>query len=217
MTKAIKQGRKGWASITTTANFRRRFALAMHERSHVLAPVTIESFRLPRQRARFLDLGGGSGSYSIALVRRFPELRGMVVDQSVAVARRLISREGLDDRIQVQQGDVLTRPLARSMDVVLLSNLLHDFSEQENLRLLRRVHKSLRPGGKVYLVDFFLNETGTLPAEAAVFSLLMYTFTATGRSYAWKEVEAWLKSTGFCRSRRHAVTESIGTLEAMRL
>ena len=69
----------------------------------------------------------------------------------------------------------------------------------------------------MFVVEFFLNAARTLPADAAVFSLLMYAFTGTGRSYAWAEVEAWLATAGFGRFRRHPITGSIGTLEAAKL
>ena len=216
MTRAIRQGRPGWATVTRTAAFRRRFALAMQERSHVLAPPTLASFRLPRQAVRFLDLGGGAGSYSIALARRHPTLQGLVIDQSVAVARRLIRQQGLTDRLHVQEGDLFTHPLPTGFDVALLSNVLHDFHEKDNRRLLRRVHKALRPGGKIFIVEYFLNPAGIRPAEAATFSLLMYAFTGAGRCYAWKDVEEWLATAGFARCRRYRVTESISTLEAVK-
>lgn len=156
MTKAIRRGPPGWAPITKTAHFRRRFALAMQERSYMLARPTIESFRLPRQAERFLDMGGGAGSYAIALARRYPTLQGLLVDQSVTVAKRLIRRERLTDRIQVQRGDLLTMPLPTHLDVVLLSNVLHDFNHKDCRRLLRRTRKALRPGGKLFIVEYFL-------------------------------------------------------------
>lgn len=214
MTKAIRRGPPGWASITKTAGFRRRFALAMQERSHMLARPTLDSFRLPRQAERFLDLGGGAGSYAIALARRYPSLQGLVMDQSVTIAARLIRQAGLAKRIQVQEGDLLTMPLPTDMDVVLLSNVLHDFGSQDNRRLLRRARQALRPGGKLFIVEYFLTPDETRPADAAVFSLLMHAFTGTGRCYSWREVEAWLMEAGFGRCRRHKVTGSIGTLEA---
>lgn len=216
MARAIRRGRPGWARVTKTAEFRRRFALAMQERSHVLAPPTIASFRLPRNATRFLDLGGGAGSYSIALARQYPTLQGLVIDQSVAVARRLIRQQGLADRLKVRTGNLFTLPQATGFDVALLSNVLHDFSEKENLRLLRRVYQSLRPGGKLFIVEYFLNPAGIRPAEAAIFSLLMYAFTDTGRCYAWKEAEGWLATAGFSRCRRHRITGTIGTLEAVK-
>lgn len=217
MTKAIRRGSPGWAPLTKTANFQRRFALAMQERSHMLAHPTIDTFRLPRQAERFLDLGGGAGSYAIALARRYPTLQGLVVDQSVTVAKRLIWQERLADRLHVQEGDLLSIPLPTDMDVVLLSNVLHDFNERDSQRLLRRAKKALRRGGKLLIVEYFLTQDQTSPAEAAVFSLLMYGFTGTGRCYSWNEAEAWLTEAGFGRCRRHKVTGSIGTMEATKL
>lgn len=217
MTRTLRRGQVGWSPITRTADFRRRFALAMQERSHMLARPTIDSFRLPRPAERFLDLGGGAGSYAIALVRRYPALQGLVIDQSVTVALRCIRQEKLADQIQVRKGDLMTIPLPSGFDVVLLSNVLHDFHVRENRRLIRRVRKTLRPGGKLFIVEYFLKPDGTSPAEAAVFSLLMHAFTGTGRCYTWDEVEAWLTKAGFGRCRRRQVTGSIGTLEATRL
>ena len=217
MARAVRLGRSGWASVTKTAAFRQRFALAMHERSYVLAPRMLDRIRLPRGARRLLDVGGGSGAYSIALAQRHSDVHVLLVDQAVSVARRHIKEARLAERIVVRQGNVLTVPLDSGFDLVLISNLLHDFSEAENRGLLRRAHGALRPGGKIVIVEYFLNAAGTLPAEAAVFSLLMYAFTPTGRSYAWNDVEAWLRVTGFGRFRRRLVTDSIGTLEAVRL
>ncbi|HNK16677.1 MAG TPA: methyltransferase, partial [Nitrospira sp.] len=107
-----------------------------------------------------------------------------------------------------------TLPLPTDLDVVLLANVLHDFSEKDNRRLLRRAGRALRSGGKLFIVEYFLTTDETVPAEAAVFSLLMHAFTGRGRCYSWDEVEAWLAEAGFRRCRRHQVTGSIGTLEA---
>ncbi len=215
--KAIRRGRSGWAPITETARFRRKFALAMHERSLVLAPLTIATIRLSERPVRLLDLGGGPGSYSIALARRYPKLTGLMVDQSVSVARSLIAKNGLQSRLAVRAGDVFTAKLENEYDAVMVGNVLHDFNENDNRRLLNRVRQALKPGGKLFIVEFFLDESLAKPAEASVFSLVMYTFTPGGRSYGWGEVEGWLKDLGFGRFRRRVVRGSIGTLEATRL
>lgn len=217
MSRAIRRGRPGWAPITATAAFRRRFALAMHERSHALAPATVASIRLPRRAVRLLDLAGGPGSYSIALARRYPELTGLIVDQSVSVARSLIREHHLQDRLAVRAGDVFAARLGGGYDAALVANLLHDFHGKDNRRLLARLHRALKPGGKLFVIEFFLDDSLTKPVDAAVFSLLMYKFTPGGRSYGWREVEGWLKELGFGRFRRRKITGSIGTLEATRL
>ncbi len=215
--RVIRRGRVGWTPITTTTEFRRRFALAMHERSRVLAPLTISTIRLPNRPVRLLDLGGGPGSYSIALAERYQKLTGFIVDQSVSVARSLIRMARLQHRLVARSGDVFAAKLGQGYDAVLVGNLLHDFNEVDNRRLLRRVREALTPGGKVFIVEFFLDASLTKPAEASVFSLLMYKFTPGGRSYGWHEVEGWLNDLGFGRFRRRVIRGSIGTLEATRL
>lgn len=215
--RALRKGHSGWGPATKSPTFRRRFSLAMHERSHILAGPTIDTIRLPPHATRFLDLGGGPGSYAITLAQRFPRLEGVVLDQTVSVAQALIRKHGLEKRLTVREGSIFQADLGADYDAVLISNVIHVFNERENKRLLKRVRDALRPGGKVFIVEFFLDDTRTKPPKSSVFSLMMYLFTATGRCYSWRETEGWLKGFGFGRFKRHHVTPDIGTLEATRL
>jgi SAM-dependent methyltransferase len=215
--KALRHGRPGWEPITETPEFRRRFSLAMHERSLMLAEPTVAALHLPPKARRFLDLGGGPGSYAIALAKRHPRLEGVVLDRTVTVARQLVRTHRLGRRLQTRQGSLFTADLGSGYDAVLVSNVIHVFNERENRTLLKRVREALRPGGKVFIVEFFLDDSLTKPAKASVFSVMMYKFTASGRCYGWREVEGWLKRLGFGRFRRHRVTPDIGTLEATKL
>jgi SAM-dependent methyltransferase len=214
---SLRHGRPGWDPITETPEFRRRFSLAMHERSFMLAEPTVDTFRLPPKTRRFLDLGGGPGSYTIALAKRYPRAQGVVLDQTVTVARQLIRKHRLQHRLQARQGSLFTADMGSGYDAVLVSNVIHDFNEKENRILLKRVRDALRPRGKVFIVEFFLDDSLTKPAKASVFSVMMYKFTASGRCYGWRETEGWLKELGFGRFTRHTVTPEIGTLEATRL
>lgn len=215
--RALRKGRPGWGTATASDEFRRRFSLAMHERSHVLAAPTVATLRLPPKARRFLDLGGGPGSYAIALAKRYPHLQGVVLDQTVTIAKRLILREGLGARLKARAGNIFKADLGTGYDAVLVSNVIHVFNERENHTLLRRVCDALRLGGKVFIVEFFLDDSRTWPAKSSVFSLMMYLFTATGRCYSWSETEGMLKKLGFGRFKRHRVTPDIGTLEATKL
>ena len=215
--QALRKGRPGWAPGTKSREFRRRFSLAMHERSHVLAPPTIATLRLPPRSKRFLDLGGGPGSYAIALAKRYPRLEGVVLDQTVTVTRQLIRKHRLEKRLRARAGSIFTADLGSGYDALLVSNVIHVFNATENRALLKRVREALRPGGKVFIVEFFLDETLTRPAKSSVFSLMMYLFTRSGRCYSWRETEGWLKALGFGRFRRRTITPDIGTLEATKL
>lgn len=215
--QALRKGRPVRASVAGSPEFRRRFSLAMHERSHVLAAPTMDTLRLPPKARRFLDLGGGPGSYAIALAKRYPRLEGVVLDRTVAVARELIQKTRLERRLKVLKGSIFTSDLGSGYDAVLVSNVIHVFNERENHALLKRVRDTLRPGGKVFIVEFFLDDSRTRPPKSSMFSLMMYLFTATGRCYSWSETEGWLVRLGFGRFKRHRVTPDIGTLEATKL
>jgi len=214
---ALRKGRPGRTPVTRSPEFRRRFSLAMHERSHVLAAPTVATIRLSLKARHFLDLGGGPGSYAVALAKRHPRLEGVVLDQTVMIARRLILQEGLGARLKVRAGNIFKADLGTGYDAVLVSNVIHVFNEKETTQLLRRVRDALRPGGKVFIVEFFLDDSRTRPAKSSVFSLMMYLFTATGRCYSWSETEGLLARLGFGRFKRHRVTPDIGTLEATKL
>lgn len=215
--QALRKGRHGWTPLTRSREFRRRFSLAMHERSHALAAPTVNTIRLSPKAGRFLDLGGGPGSYAIALAQRYPSLEGVVLDQTVTVARQLIRKHRLEKRLRARAGSIFTAPLGSGYDAVLVSNVIHVFNATENRTLLKRVRDALRPGGKVFIVEFFLDDSRTQPPKSSLFSLMMYLFTGSGQCYSWRETEDWLKALGFGRFKRHTVTPDIGTLEATKL
>src|SRR2546427_13255999 len=214
---ALRHGRPGWDPITETPEFRRRFSLAMHERSFMLAQPTVATFRLPPKARRFLDLGGGPGSYAIALAKRYPRVQGVVLDQTVTVARQLIQKHRLQHRLKARQGSLFTADLGSGYDAVLVSNVIHDFNEKENRALLRRVRDALCPGGHGFIEEVVVHDSLTRPAKASVFSVMMYKFTASGRCYSWRETEGWLKELWVGPFTRRTVTPEIGTLEATRL
>ena len=214
---ALRKGRLGWAPITATPKFRRQFSWAMHERSQMLAEPTVQAMRLGSSATRFLDLAGGPGSYAIALARRYPQLKGVIVDQTTSVARKVIGEQGLNGRLRVKAGDIFKDELGTGYDAVLCSNVIHVFNEVENRELLRRAAQALRTGGKLFIVEFFLKASRTSPARSAVFSVMMYLYTGTGRCYSWSEVQGWLKTLGYGRFKRHRIRPGIGLLEATKL
>src|SRR2546425_3347993 len=153
---ALRHGRPGWDPITETPEFRRRFSLAMHERSFMLAEPTVATFRLPPKARRFLDLGGGAGPHAIPPAQRYHKVKGIVLDQTVTVARQLIQKHRLQHRLKARQGSLFTADLGSGYDAVLVANVIHGFNEKENRALLRRVRDALCPGGKVFIVGVFL-------------------------------------------------------------
>ena len=154
---------------------------------------------------RLLDLGGGSGAYSIAFAKAAPGLHAEIVDapEVLALAQDYVRQAGLADRITTQAGDMLSVPLeAGTYDLVLLSAICHMFSPEENKQLLERAYAALAPKGRLVISDFILEADKTAPRFAALFALNMLVNTRAGNSYSEPEYEAWLKQAGFAESKR---------------
>jgi predicted O-methyltransferase YrrM len=154
---------------------------------------------------RMLDLGGGSGAYSIAFAKAAPELRSEIVDLAdvVPIAQKHIAKAGLSSRITVRTGDILAVDLAvQSYDLVLLSSICHMFSPEENRALLVRARQALASNGRIAIADFIADPAKTSPRSAALFALNMLVATRGGATYSEPEYEAWLKDAGFTGIKR---------------
>jgi ubiquinone/menaquinone biosynthesis C-methylase UbiE len=123
-----------------------------------------------RGTRRLLDVGGGSGAFSITLCQRFPELTATILDfPSVqATATAFIERAGLSDRIRFIPGNALTAAWPSGQEVVLLSYLLSAVSARSADDLLARARSALVPGGCLVVHDFMVDDDGTGPPTAAL-------------------------------------------------
>ena len=154
---------------------------------------------------RLLDVGGGTGSWSIAVARAHPHLEATIVElPAVAnVARARIADAGLGSRIGVVVGDAMGEPLPSGHDIVLLANLIHYWSPEENRALLQRVRDAVDTGARLLLADFWTDPTHTQPVQAALMAGEFAVHLRNGDVYSVDEVRDWLTETGW-RFSRHA-------------
>jgi len=199
---------RGYASTTSTEKWvdrnkegdnvmTREFIWGMDALARDLAPQVVEKLNLKGVR-RLLDLGGGPATYAIAFVQATPGLKATVFDLPgpVAIARENISRHGLSERIHTLAGDFLQDEIGSDYDFIWVSQILHSHDEDQCRLLLAKAVKALNPGGRLAIQDFFLNDDGCSPLEAALFSVHMLAVTPRGRSYRHQEVAAWLTEMG---------------------
>lgn len=154
------------------------------------------------------DVGGGPGTYLIEFMRRFPRLKGAILDlpATLAVTREILDERdtGLDGRIELVEYDYHRQELPAGFDAIFLSNIIHSEDAPTNRALLQRCYRGLHPGGIVILKDHIMNADLTEPAAGAVFSLYLL-LTTPGRDYSFDEVAQWLREAGFAGIRRQAL------------
>ncbi len=195
----------------------RDFIAAMDRNARERAGVVLKALDLSGIE-RMLDLGGGSGAYSIAFARAVPGMKSDLFDLGdvIPLAQENIRKAGLAERISVHPGDMLRDPLGENYDLVLVSAICHMFSPEENQRLFKRGYAALVAGGRFVVQDFILEPDRTAPRQAALFSLNMLVGTRAGRSYSEPEYAAWLGTAGFSDVQRVRLPGPTGLMIAVR-
>ena len=103
--------------------------------------------------------------------------------------------QGVADRLEGRAGDMFRDPVPERCDVVLLSNVLHDWDVPECRKLLRRCADALPPGGRLLIHDVFLNDDLDGPLPIALYSASLFALTE-GRAYSGAEYKQWLTEAG---------------------
>jgi len=148
---------------------------------------------------RLLDIGGSHGLYSIELCRLHPALTSTIMELPGAIDRasEIAAREGLGDRVKFRVGNALTEELGdASFDVVMINNLVHHFSPEQNAALAKRVARALAPGG-VYLISDFLRASspgmgGGVPAVMDLY----FALTSASGTWSLEEISGWQRDAG---------------------
>jgi len=182
----------------TEGNVQENFIRGMEENARERAEAVAR--RIPLRRGdRVLDLGGGPGTYAIALADACPGAEITVFDTpaTLRVARMILREKGAYGRVRLAEGDFLKDPLGGPYDFVWISQILHAYSGSDCVKLLRRARSSLVPGGRVAVQEFLLAEGKTSPPGPVFFSVHMVAVTKGGRAYTAREIAAMMKTAGF--------------------
>ena len=189
--------REGVDSAMEKESSARDLTLALAGRAKNVAPLLAE--RLPLSDAKvLLDIGGGTGIYSIALLQKNPQLRAIVWDRPevLKVAQEFANAYGVADRLECHAGNMFGDPLPSGADVMLLSNILHDWDVPECRTLIQRCAEALPSAGKLLIHDVYLHDALDGPLPIALYSAALFTLTE-GRAYSAAEYRGWLTEAGF--------------------
>ena len=203
LTDAVRRGTRVPIERGGTPEWTRDFIAAMQHNAKDRASHLVKALGTAGVR-RVLDLGGGSGAYSIAFAKASPEVRCEILDlpEVVPLAADYINQAGVSAQVSLRGGDMLSAALGSGYDLILLNAICHMFSEERNRGLFRRIRQALAPHGRLAVQDFILNADKTGPQWAALFSLNMLVATEGGASYSEVEYSRWMKDAGFAEVSR---------------
>jgi len=174
------------------------FIAAMDDFSAAVAPSVVGRLgSLSFQR--LLDIGGASGTWTIAMLRAVPGATAVVFDlpDVIPLAKERLTAANLLDRVTVVPGDYNHDDLPGGADLAWLSAIAHQNSREQNRVLFARIHTALAAGGTLVIRDVVLNESRIEPPAGALFAVNMLVGTEGGNSYTFEEYRDDLIMAGF--------------------
>ncbi len=188
--------RAGVPSAMEQSALARHFTLSLAGRAKNVAPALASQVDLTGAEL-LVDVGGGSGIYSIAILKRYPQMRAILVDRPevLRVADEFRRKYRVEGRLELREGDMFSAPLPTGADAVLLSNILHDWDIPECRQLIERSAQSLNRDGQLLIHDVFLHDDLDGPLPIALYSAALFTLTE-GRAYSAAEYCQWMTEVG---------------------
>lgn len=202
LTEAVRSGTAVEVGREARRDWTNNFIAGMDRNAKLRAPLVVKT--IGGNVRRVLDLGGGSGAYSIAFAKANPALKAEILDipAVVPLTEDYVARAGASAQVTVRAGDMLTDAYGTGYDLVMLNAICHMFSPKQNESIFRKALAALAPGGRLVVQDFILNPDKTGPQFAALFSLNMLVGTENGASYNEGEYTRWLNAAGFANVER---------------
>jgi len=208
--EAVRGRRGGWRHTSEVepgppARSHRDFILAMHDMAMAGRAAELADRVDLGGRRTLMDIGGGPGSYAIALCERYPGLAATVFDlpETIKIAREVIARLRMVGRVGTVAGDWDKDEFGENVDAVLLSNIMHGPTSGAEMKL-RKACRALAPGGLLIVQDFLMSAAKTGPLIPALFNLMVGAFSLP-------EMVERIAAAGFARVRVRPMPRHVGT------
>jgi len=186
------------SSIRGAAADRAAFVAAMHTVSQHIADELVAKIQ-PGPLEHLLDVGGASGTWTLAFLRAVPGARAIIFDlpDAISQAQDRIAETGLADRITLAPGDFYQDDLPAGADFAWVSAIIHQHSRAHSRELFVKVYSALVPGGRIAIRDVVMDPSRISPVVGALFAVNMLVATETGGTFTFEEIAEDLRVAGF--------------------
>jgi 2-polyprenyl-3-methyl-5-hydroxy-6-metoxy-1,4-benzoquinol methylase len=183
------------------------FIMGMHNLSISRSPELLKAIGLMGVKT-VLDLGGGPGTHAINMAKKGIAATIFDMPETLTIARKVARKEGAKG-IRYIAGNFHYDDIGGGYDLILMSQILHSNSPEENAALIAKCAGALNPGGSIAVHDFPLDETRTKPPFSALFGVNMLVATPGGRTYTPSEIKGWLRAAGMKGIKQTMLSETM--------
>lgn len=168
--------------------------------------------------SNMLDVGGASGTYTISFLKKNPKMKATIFDLAdvLLLAENRLKLEGYLDRVHLVSGDFNKDLLPKGFDLILLSDILGQNSNEENIALIEKIYQSLNPNGVLLIRDYIMDDSKTHPVGGALFSMLMLVECQGTGTYSFPEIKEIFKKTKFTEPKLYKKGASKNSLIEVR-
>ncbi len=148
---------------------------------------------------KILDLGGGSGAYSITAAKTHPHINAVVFDLPpvAVVANEYIAEHGVEDRVTAVGGDFTADVLPEDCDIAIMASNLPLYSREIAAKVVRRACEALLPGGEMHLIGETLRDDRSGPVGPALWGLAEAINGSTGMAHTDADCIGYFEAAGF--------------------
>jgi hypothetical protein len=163
--------------------------------------------------ATIVDVGGATGNLLSAILGRYPGPRGILYDLPHVVrdAPALLQKQGCADRVTIESGSFFEK-VPSGGDAYLLSHIIHDWSEDQNLTILGNCRRAMKPGSKLLIIEMVLPSNGQ-PHPGKMLDLMMLVGPG-GRERTAPEYATLLSRAGLQLTRVVPTESAVSVVEA---
>ncbi|MBK9308812.1 MAG: methyltransferase [Nitrospira sp.] len=176
------------------------FGESMSSLSQAENPAITTAYKFPKGRT-VVDIGGGHGSLLAAILKANPSVKGILFDQSAVIARaendKHITAKGIASRCRLESGDFF-EDVPKGGDAYIMKYILHDWSDEECVKILANCRAAMNEKGKVLVVDNVVS-AGNDPSWGKLLDIQMLIIG--GRERTKQEFAALFASAGLKLTR----------------
>jgi ubiquinone/menaquinone biosynthesis C-methylase UbiE len=161
-----------------------------------------------------LDVGGASGTWTLAFLRAVPSARATIFDlpDAIGQARQRIGATEFAERVSFSAGDFYRDELPAGADFAWVSAIIHQHSREESRQLFAKVFRALEPGGQIGIRDIVMEPCRTRPLLGAMFAVNMLAATERGGTYTFDEITDDLQAAGFVNPELRVKAEDMSSV-----
>ncbi len=176
----------------------RSFITAMHYRAAKEAELLPYLLDLSNVE-KMLDVGGGSGAFSIGIVKAYPNITAVLLDfpQVIEIAKEFIKKNNVYDNFRFIEGNFHETDFGTNYDLIFLSAVMHINSPEQNRKLMIKCAEALNNKGQIVIRDYVMDEDKVENVKGALFAINMLVATENGNSYEESQYKSWLRQAGF--------------------